>query len=94
MNKVRAIDASRAVQTLRKWNVESKWSMTEGWTLSGGIVDECVYSRLAVDKNNQFCLYTASLCWDIEDLDEMIEATKKVKDCLYELANINEDLVK
>lgn len=94
MNKVNSIDISRAVQILKRYDVVASWNSNKGWTLSEGLVDECVYARLTVDKEDRFCLYTASLCWHSDDLHEMIEAAVKINECLEELAQINENLIK
>tara|TARA_R110002020_G_scaffold41921_1_gene123185 strand:- start:327 stop:608 length:282 start_codon:yes stop_codon:yes gene_type:complete len=87
------INIARAQQVLRKYNTTASLIDTE-WDIRGELVDNCVYARLVTDKNEKFCLGTASLCWDHEDILEMIEAVTKINNCLAELSEIDPALVK
>jgi len=93
MDNISKINLARAVQVLRKYNTFA--AVVDGfWDIRGGLVDECVYARFTADNKNKFCLSTAALSWDQDDLEEMISAVNRIKDCLEELREIDPELVR
>jgi hypothetical protein len=93
MKDVSNIDLQRAKQVLLKYNTSAV--MRDGyWDIRGGLVDVCCYARLSADASNRFCLSTAALAWQSNDIPEMIYAVTEINKCLSELREINENLVR
>jgi hypothetical protein len=87
------LDIVRAQQILRSYNTVAIYTAS-GWDIRGDLVDECVYARLSADADNKFCLVTAALTWEKNEVTLMLEAVDKINKCLTELAEVNPELVK